>query len=138
MPGTKVLILTVHDSDELIHELCQAGAHGYIRKSESDRELISAIKTLVTNKTFYPPVTPTDTHRSLKPKRRNAQPRLTTRQKEVVKFLAEGFSSAKIGKTLGITRKTVETHRQNMLSTTNSRSTAELVRYAIRNGIIEA
>ena len=138
LPKTKVLILTIYDSDDLIEELRQAGAHGYIRKSESDRELISAINALVNNKTFYPLVTTTNTHQSLKRVSRKPQARLTARQKEVVKLLAQGFHSGKIAEMLGISKKTVETHRQNILSRTNCRSSADLVRYAIRNGIIEA
>jgi len=77
-------------------------------------------------------------HRPLKRDRGQPQPGLTTRQKEVVKLLAQGFHSEKIAEMLGISKKTVETHRQNIFSTTNCHSTADLVRYAIRNGIIEA
>jgi len=138
LPHAKVLIFTIHDSDVLIREMQQAGAHGYIRKGESERDLISAIKTLLSNKTFYPPVMTTNMHRPRKGDRGKPQPRLTTRQKEIVKLLAQGLHSGKIAETLGISKKTVEVHRHNILSRTNCRSTADLVRYAIRNGIIEA
>lgn len=138
LPHTKVLILTIHDSDDLIQELRQSGVHGYIRKSESNRDhLVSAIKAVVTNKAFFPPLIAANTHRPFKSDRRQAKPRLTTRQKEIVKLLAQGIRSEKIAETLGISRKTVETHRQNIFLKTNCHSAANLVRYAIRNGIIE-
>jgi DNA-binding NarL/FixJ family response regulator len=138
LPHTKVLIFTIHDSDVLIEEVRQAGAHGYIRKSESDRDLISAIKALVGNKTFYPPAMTTNLHQPLKRDRRKPQLFLTPRQKEIVTLLAKGLRSEKIAEMLGISAKTVETHRRNILSRTNCHSTAELVRYAIRNGFIVA
>jgi DNA-binding NarL/FixJ family response regulator len=138
LPHTKVLMLTIHDSDDLIQELRQAGVHGYIRKSESDQDhLISAVKALVTNKSFFPRLITPNAHRPFKSDRRRNKPRLTTRQKEIVKLLAQGIRSEKIAETLGISRKTVETHRQNIFLKTNCHSTANLVRYAIRNGIIE-
>jgi DNA-binding NarL/FixJ family response regulator len=138
LPQTRVLMLTIYDSDDLIHELRQAGVHGYIRKSESQQDhLISAVKALVTNKPFFPPSITPNTHRPFKSDRRHNKPRLTTRQKEIVKLLAQGIRSEKIAGMLGISRKTVETHRQNIFLKTNCHSTANLVRYAIRNGIIE-
>jgi len=135
---TKILILTIHDSDVLIPEMRQAGVHGYVRKGDSDRDLISAIQTLASDRTFYLPAMTPNMHRPLKRDRGKPQPGLTTRQKEVVKLLAQGFHSGKIAEMLGINKKTVETHRQNILSRTNCRSSAELVRYAIRNAILEA
>lgn len=137
LPHTKVLILTVHDSDALIQETRQAGAHGYICKRESERDLIAAIKALASNKTFFPAAMTADTHRPFNSERRT-QPRLTSRQKEIVKLLAEGLHSEKIAARLGIRRKTVETHRYNIFLRTNCHSAADLVRYAIRNRIIEA
>jgi len=77
-------------------------------------------------------------HRPLKRDRGKPQSGLTTRQREVVKLLAQGLHSEKIAEMLGISKKTVEIHRQNILSRANCRSTSELVRYAIRNGIIVA
>ncbi|PYU19415.1 MAG: DNA-binding response regulator [Acidobacteria bacterium] len=138
LPQTKILILTIHDSDVLIQEMRQAGVHGYVRKHDSDRDLISAIQALVSNKPFYLPAMTPNMHRPLKRDRGRPQPGLTTRQKEIVKLLAQGLHSGKIAEMLGISKKTVEVHRQNILLRTNCRSSADLVRYAIRNAIIEA
>lgn len=135
-PNTKVLILTVHDSDVLIQQTREAGAHGYIRKVDAERDLISAIKALVSNQNFYPPKLTTDFPQTNNC--RKAQSRLTTRQKEIVRLLAEGLRTDKIAGRLGISPNTVEKHRHNILLRTNCNSTAELVRYAIRNGIINA
>ena len=138
LPDTKVLILTVHENDELIDELRRAGVHGYVLKSAPDRDLVSAIKTVLKNQTFYPAATTPAVHRPRKSDGGNSKPRLSDRQKEIVRLLAQGRSSAKIAEMLGISQKTVETHRRNIMLRVNCRSTAELVRYAIRNRIIEA
>ena len=138
LPDTKVLILTVHENDELIDELRRVGVHGYVLKSAPDRDLVSAIKTVLKNQTFYPAATTPAVHRPRKSDGGNSKPRLSNRQKEIVRLLSQGRSSAKIGEMLGISQKTVETHRRNIMLRVNCRSTAELVRYAIRNGLIEA
>ena len=138
LPQTKILILTIHDSGVLMQEMRQAGVHGYVRKRDSDRDLISAIQALVSNETFYLPAMTPNMHRPLKRDRGKPQSGLTTRQKEIVKLLAQGLHSGKIAEMLGISKKTVEVHRQNILLRTNCRSSADLVRYAIRNAIIEA
>lgn len=138
LPNTKVLILTVHENDELIDELRRAGVHGYVLKSAPDRDLVSAIKAVLKNKTFYPAAAVLSVHRPRKSDGVNPKPRLSDRQKEIVRLLAQGSNSAKIAEMLGISQKTVETHRRNIMLRTNCGSTAELVRYAIRNGMIEA
>src|SRR5437588_3559679 len=125
LPQTKILILTIHDSDVLIQEMRQAGVHGYVRKHDSDRDLISAIQALVSNKPFYLPAMTPNMHRPLKRDRGRPQPGLTTRQKEIVKLLAQGLHSGKIAEMLGISAKTVEVHRQNILTTKNCHSTSE-------------
>ena len=99
------MILTIYDSDVLIQEVRQAGVHGYVRKRDSDRDLISAIQALVSNKTSYPPALTPNMHRPLKRDRGKPQPGLTTRQKEIVKLLAQGFHSGKIAEMLGISNE---------------------------------
>jgi DNA-binding NarL/FixJ family response regulator len=138
LPDTKVLILTVHENDELIDELRRVGVHGYVLKSAPDRDLVSAIKTVLKNQTFYPAATTPATHRPRKSEGAKPAPRLSNRQKEIVRLLSQGRNSKKIAEMLGISQKTVETHRRNIMLRVNCRSTAELVRYAIRNGLIEA
>jgi DNA-binding NarL/FixJ family response regulator len=138
LPGTKVLMLTVYDSDTLIEEMQRAGAHGCLRKADASRDLISAIKTLLRNKEFYPQRLTSITHRGSKIGDQKPLPSLTARQREIVKLLAQGRSSEEIALTLGISVKTVETHRHNIHVRTECYKMAHLVRYAIRNGIIEA
>jgi DNA-binding NarL/FixJ family response regulator len=138
LPDTKVLILTVHENDELIEEMRRIGVHAYVLKSAPDRDLVYAIKAVLKNQTFYPKETAPSVHRPRKTKGGKPKPRLSSRQKEIVKLLAQGRNSRKIAEMLGISQKTVETHRRNVMLRTSCRSTADLVRYAIRNGIIEA
>ena len=137
LPDTKVLILTVHESDTLVEEMRRIGIHGCVLKSAPDRDLVTAIKALLKNQNFYPAAATPAVHRPRKSAGGKPQPRLSNRQKEVVRLLARGSNSAKIAVMLGISQKTVETHRRNIMLRTNCRSTADLVRYAIRNEIIE-
>jgi DNA-binding NarL/FixJ family response regulator len=136
LPDTKVLMLTIYDSDTLIEEMQRAGVHGYLRKADAGRDLIRAIETLSQNKRFYPPALTTVTHR--RSKTGNQKPPLTARQKEIVRLLAQGRTTGEIAETLGVSVKTLETHSNNIHLRTNCRTKALLVRYAIRNGIIEA
>ena len=138
LPGTKVLILTVHDNDELIEEMRRIGVHGYVLKSAPDRDLVIAIKATLKNHSFYPVAPAPAIHQPRKREGGKPKPRLSNRQKEIVSLLAQGRSSRTIGEMLGISQKTVETHRRNIMLRANCRSTADLVRYAIRNRIIEA
>lgn len=137
-PDTKVLMLTIYDGETLIEEMQRAGAHGCLRKADVSRDLILAIKTLLQNKEFYPQRLTSITHRGSKIGDQKPLPSLTARQKEIVRLLAQGRSSEEIAAALGISVKTVETHRHNIHLRTECYKTAHLVRYAIRNGIIEA
>lgn len=137
LPNTKVLILTVHDNDELIETMQGIGVHGYVLKSAPDHELVAAIKSVLKNKTVYPKASTPAVHRPRKNKGGKPKPRLSNRQKEIVRLLAQGCNSGTMAEILGISKKTVETHRRNIMLRTNCGTTADLVRYAIRNGIIE-
>jgi DNA-binding NarL/FixJ family response regulator len=144
---TKVLILTMHESDPLIREVLDAGARGYLLKSDASRDLVTAIEAIRRNKTYFTarvaqivldgyldkkqrstPATATDSPAS----------RLTPRQREIVQLLAEGKSSKEVAVALGLSVKTAETHRANIMRRLECHSVSELVRYAIRNNIIEA
>ena len=137
LPDTKVLMLTIYDSDPLIEEMQQAGAHGYLRKADASRDLVCAINTLLQKKRFYPQGLTRIMHRGSKTDQKPL-PTLTARQKEIVRLLVQGRTSGEVAQSLCISTKTVETHRSNIHRRTNCHSTADLVRYAIRNGIIEA
>lgn len=143
-PGTKVLVLTMHESDPLIRDVLDAGARGFLLKTDAGRDLMSALEALRRNKTFF-----TSKVANLVLDgylRRDFQPpevelrrgRLTARQREIVQLLAEGKSSKEVAVCLGISVKTAETHRANIMRRLDCHSVSELVRYAIRNHIIEA
>jgi DNA-binding NarL/FixJ family response regulator len=138
LPDTKVLMLTIYDGDTLIEEMQRSGAHGCLRKGDVSRDLICAIETLLHKKRFYPPGVTTISDRGSKTDDQKPLPSLTARQKEIVRLLAQGRTSKEVAATLGIARRTVEAHRNNIHLRTNCHTMADLVRYAIRNGIIAA
>lgn len=146
VPNTKVLVLTMYDSDPLIQQVLQAGARGYLLKSDAGRDLVSAIDALRRNKTFFTPkvsqmVLEGYLDKSPKEKEPDGEPeslRLTSRQREIVQLLAEGKSSKEVAAVLGLSVKTAETHRANIMRKLDCHSVTELVRYAIRNHIIAA
>ena len=133
-PTTAVLILSMHESEELIRETLAAGARGYILKSDAGAALVDAVTALATGNTFFTA--------GISPHARTGDPAepaaLTPREREVVQLAAEGRSSKEIAVTLGISVKTCETHRTNILRKLGLRSISDLVRYAIRNKIVEA
>ena len=143
-PQTKILILTMHESDSIIREVLDAGARGYILKTDAGRDLVTAIDSLRRNKTFF-------TSRvsqmildgflqrgTSTPSPTTGRIRLTPRQREIVQLLAEGKSSKEVAVALGLSVKTAETHRANIMRKLDCHSVSEVVRYAIRNNIIEA
>jgi DNA-binding NarL/FixJ family response regulator len=146
VPHTKVLVLTMYDSDPLIQQVLQAGARGYLLKSDAGRDLVSAIDALRRNKTFFTPkvsqmVLEGYLDKSPREKEEEGEPeslRLTSRQREIVQLLAEGKSSKEVAAVLGLSVKTAETHRANIMRKLDCHSVTELVRYAIRNHIIAA
>jgi DNA-binding NarL/FixJ family response regulator len=143
-PNTEVLILSMHYTDQLIREIIDAGVRGYIIKSDSDHDLIIAVETLAKHKPFF---TPHVTEVILSKFRPDGpvmeipeliRERLTSREREIVQLLAEGKSSKEVATSLGISVKTAETHRANVMRKLELHSVSELVRYAVRNQIIEA
>lgn len=143
-PNTEILILSMHYSDQLIREIVDAGVRGYIVKSDSDRDLNMAVETLAKHKPFFTPhVTEVilgsfNTSASVKEVPELVSDRLTSREREIVQLLAEGKSSKEVAASLGISVKTAETHRANVMRKLELHSVSELVRYAVRNQIIEA
>ena len=141
---TKILILTMHDSDTLIREVLNAGARGYVLKTDAGSDLVNAVDALRRNKTFFTPkvaqmVLDGYLKKDPKPKEADAPgARLTPRQREIVQLLAEGKSSKEVAVSLNLSVKTAETHRANIMRRINCHSVTEIVRYAIRNKIIEA
>lgn len=142
-PKTKVLILTMHDSEALADEVMKAGARGYLLKSDAAELLPKAIETLAAGKNFLTPKISNNGNAPRKPPTTGSQEetslrfRLTPRERQIVRLLAEGKSNKEVAHTLEISLDTAETHRKNILNKLQLRSTADLVRYAIRNKLIE-
>jgi DNA-binding NarL/FixJ family response regulator len=141
--GTEVLILSMHYSDQLIREIVDAGVRGYIVKSDSDRDLIIAVEALAKHQPFFTPhATEVILSNFNAGSRVTAVPepirdRLTSREREIVQLLAEGKSSKEIASSLSLSVKTVETHRANIMRKLDLHNVSELVRYAVRNQIVE-
>ena len=139
-PKTEVLIFTMHDSETVIREVLEAGARGYLLKTDADMQLISAVKALSQHRPFFSScVSETLLGDYLgKHARRTASGALTPREREIVQLIAEGNSNKLIGRHLELSVKTVETHRAAAMRKLGASSTADLVRYAIRNHIVAA
>jgi DNA-binding NarL/FixJ family response regulator len=142
---TKVLLLAPHDNDQLLSQVLEAGARGYLLKSDPVADLVSAVEALHEGRTFFTARIPREIldkmlARLERPKQAGYKegPRLTGREREVVQLLAEGHSSKQVAIVLNICTKTAETHRANIMRKIDSHSVTGLVRYAIRNHIIEA
>jgi DNA-binding NarL/FixJ family response regulator len=143
-PNTEVLVFTVHDSEELVFEALAVGARGYVLKSDGASHLIDAVEALAKHRPFFN----SDVMKMIVEGyvRERAEPSssigpandLTRREREVVKLLAEGRGNQEIASELGISVKTVETHRAAIMRKLGFRSIVDLVRYAIREGIISA
>jgi DNA-binding NarL/FixJ family response regulator len=138
--AAKVLILSVHESDQIVTEVVEAGAHGYVLKTDAGNKLVGAVHALLHDQEFFTErVRTLATPAARRVGSRNPRVgRLTPRQTEVLQLLAEGKSNKEIGATLGVTTKTAETHRAQIMTRLDLHSKTELVRYAIRNRIIEA
>jgi DNA-binding NarL/FixJ family response regulator len=142
-PNVEILILSMHYSDQLIREIIEAGVRGYIVKSDSDRDLIIAVETLASHKPFFTPrateviLSNFNAGGSNKEIPETLRDRLTSREREIVQLLAEGKSSKEVAASLSISVKTAETHRANIMRKLELHSVSELVRYAVRNQIVE-
>jgi DNA-binding NarL/FixJ family response regulator len=142
-PNTEVLVLSVHYSDQLIRDILDAGVRGYIVKSDSDRDLVIAVEALSNHKPFFTPrateliLSNFNNKGSLSEVPDVIGERLTSREREIVQLLSEGKTSKEVASLLGISVKTAETHRANIMRKLEIHSVSELVRYAVRNQIIE-
>ena len=140
-PGVRVLILSVHDSEQYFFEALKAGASGYVLKSAANRDLIEACRASMRGEPFLYPRAVTALIRDYleRARRGEAVPDdpLTPRELQVVKLIAEGYTSDEIASALVISRKTVDHHRARILDKLGMRNGAELTRYAIRRGLVE-
>jgi DNA-binding NarL/FixJ family response regulator len=121
-PEVAVLILSMHDDERYVAEALKAGASGYVVKTQADTDLVAAIRAVERGEPFPVP---------------KAQGTLTPREEEIVKLVAEAHTSKEIAAILHLSEKTVENHRANAMRKLGMRDRVELVRYAIRRGLIE-
>jgi DNA-binding NarL/FixJ family response regulator len=141
LPNVEILILTMHHSEYLVREVLEAGARGYVLKSDAARELLTAVEALAQHRLWF---TGTVGEIVLRGYLRSPASKigsdiyLTEREQEIVQLLVEGHSNKEVAETLHISVKTAETHRGHIMAKLNLRSIGELVRYAVRIGIIEA
>ena len=141
-PNTEVLVLTMHHSEELARDVLQAGARGYVLKSDADQNLIAAVDSLRQHKPFLTSAVTEFmlddyVRRSDGAQRTVAPTTVTGREREIIQLVAEGRSNKEVASTLGVSVKTVESHRANIMRKLHLRSASELVRYAIRNKIVQ-
>jgi DNA-binding NarL/FixJ family response regulator len=140
-PSVRILILSMHQNEQYLYEALKAGASGYVLKTVADRDLVEACRAAVRGESFlYPgamtPLIRDYLKRALNDEPLRAEP-LTSREQQVVKLIAEGYSNKDIADTLVISEKTVERHRANILDKLGMHDRVEITRYAIRRGLIE-
>ena len=140
-PKVRVLVLSLHDSDQLIREVLGAGAYGFLLKSDAARDLVTAVDALRQDKTYFTPRVasmvldgflkggPGAVSDSSSP--------LTAREREVIQLLVEGKSTKEVACVLGLSVKTAETHRSNLMRKLGLHCVSELVLYAVRNNIVQ-
>ena len=139
-PDLPVLILTMHESEQYLHEALRAGASAYVVKKVADRVLVEACRATLRGAPFrYPGEQTPAISEAVRRARQGEEPRqvLTPRETEVLKLVAEGQTSKQIAETLVISEKTVDRHRTNILEKLGLHDRVELVRFAIRNGLVE-
>ena len=144
VPDAEVLVLTAHDAEEVVRGALEAGARGYVLKSDAGCDLVDAVADLLRHRPHFTTrvaemvlegylgtnaATPAEAVRA---------PRLTPREREILQLLAEGRTTKQVALDLSISAKTVETHRANLMKSLGLDSISDLVRYAVRNRIIEA
>ena len=138
-PKTSVVMLSMYDDERYMFDALRAGASGYVLKRAADEELIEAIRSVASGKPYLPATTQSALVKEwLEHEEEAPRDPLTPREQDVVKLIAEAYTNKQIGSILNVSEKTVESHRANVLAKLGMRDRVELVRYAIRRGLIEA
>ena len=137
LPETEVLILTMHESEELAREVVAAGANGYVLKSQAGNALVEAIHSLAQHKPYFTTRMGAFVFKGYLNENTRESPALTPREREIVQLVAEGKSNKEVAIALDISTKTAETHRTNIMRKLDLHSAGDLVRYAIRNKLVE-
>jgi two-component system response regulator NreC len=142
VPESKILILTMHEHDEYVFQALRAGASGYMLKEAADTELISALHVIQSGQFYLSPVAQSVLvgdylQRVRIGEEKDSYSSLTEREREILKLVAEGYTNTQIAERLVISPKTVDTHRTHIMDKLNLHSRAELVKYAMRRGLLE-
>jgi DNA-binding NarL/FixJ family response regulator len=145
-PDVAILILTMHDSDNVVREGLRAGAKAFLLKSDAGRDLVAAVEALELQRTFFTTRVSQMVLDGFLNRRRDGHEEraqnpagdvLTSREREVIQLLAEGKTSKEVAVALNLSVKTAETHRTNLMRKLGLHSVADLTRYAVRNGIVQ-
>jgi DNA-binding NarL/FixJ family response regulator len=140
-PDARILILTVHDAEQVVREVLAAGARGFVLKSDAGRDLVAAVEALQHRRTFFTPrVAQMMLDGYLRPQNESdpaEQCVLTPREREVIQLVAEGKTTKEVAVALHLSVKTAETHRTNLMRKLNLHSVADLTLYAVRHGIVQ-
>jgi DNA-binding NarL/FixJ family response regulator len=141
-PRTEILILTMHHSEQMVREVLEAGARGYILKSDAAKHLISAVEALAAHRPYFTADVSQHlldaylAHPEGRPHTETTDHDLTLREREVLQLLAEGKSNKEVAGLLNLSVKTVETHRSNLMRKLNLHGLSDLIHYALRNNLI--
>jgi DNA-binding NarL/FixJ family response regulator len=141
LPKTEFVVLSIHYSEQLVKDVIEAGAHAYVLKSDADLELVLAVEALASQRSFFT-ASATDIILDGALKKDSipvglSPRRLTSREREIIQLIAEGRSNKEVADVLSISTKTAETHRANLMRKLGLHSAADVVRYAVRNTMIE-
>ncbi len=142
LPDIRILILTMHEHDEYVFQALRAGASGYMLKEAADTELISALHIIQSGQFYLSPMAQSVMvgdylQRVRVGEEKDSYSSLTEREREILKLVAEGYTNNQIAERLVISPKTVDTHRTHIMDKLNLHSRAELVKYAMRRGLLE-
>jgi len=140
LPSTRVLILSIHADDGYIRHALHAGARGYLLKDADDQDLLRAVAAVATGGTYFSPTvgkTVLESYLAATEEQRDELDLLSDREREILQLIAEGKSNKEAARVLDIAVSTIESHRKHLMDKLDLHNTAELVRFALRKGIIE-
>lgn len=138
--GIKIIILSRHDNEEYVKQALKYGVHGYVLKDDAGEDLLQAVESVMGGKTYLSPRISSrlgDNHKLPSTSKTEALPELTNREREIVKLIAEGNSNEQIAKVLHISPSTAKAHRANTMKKLGLHKAADIVKYAIKEGILE-
>jgi DNA-binding NarL/FixJ family response regulator len=136
-PELKLLMLSMHESEQYLFEALKAGASGYVLKTAADRDLVEAVRAAMRGEPFLYPAAVTALIRDYLAREETPADPLTPRELQVLKLIAEAYTSDRIAEELSLSRRTVDRHRENILAKLGMRDRVELTRYAIRRGLVD-